>query len=116
MSNKILKRSEIPVEHTWATEDLYVSDAAWEEDLKTVASDQEYLASFAGKLKIKATVLGKQRQHMIQETAAGIIERYDYCAVGDFDSVPAEMVVAFAGQQCAVNDKFYCFHNVPFTF
>ena len=30
---KIWKREEIPVEHTWATEDLYATDAAWEEDL-----------------------------------------------------------------------------------
>ena len=28
----------------------------------------------------------------------GDIECADYCAGGDFDSVPAEMVVAFAGQ------------------
>ena len=46
----------------------------------------------------------------------GDVECSDYCAGGDFDSVPAEMVVPFAGQQCAVNDKFYCFHNAPFTF
>ena len=26
---KIWKREEIPVEHTWATEDLYASDALW---------------------------------------------------------------------------------------
>ena len=50
MSNKILKRSEIPVEHTWATEDLYVSDAAWEEDLAKMMEEGEVCASFAGKL------------------------------------------------------------------
>ena len=47
---KIPVRSEIPVEDTWATEDMYVSDAAWEEELATVAADQAYAASFAGKL------------------------------------------------------------------
>mgnify|MGYP006967452809 CR=1 FL=1 len=31
--NKIRERSEIPVEDTWATEDLYATDAAWEEEL-----------------------------------------------------------------------------------
>ena len=50
MSNKIMKRSEIPVEHTWATEDLYVSDAAWEEDLAKMMEEGEVCASFAGKL------------------------------------------------------------------
>ena len=50
MSNKILKRSEIPVEHTWATEDLYPSDEKWEEDLQKVVEEGKVLASFAGKL------------------------------------------------------------------
>ena len=49
-SNKILKRSEIPVEHTWATEDLYPSDAAWEADLVKMMEEGEHCASFAGKL------------------------------------------------------------------
>ena len=47
---RIRSREEIPEEDKWAIEDLYATDAAWEEDLKTVADDQEYLASFAGKL------------------------------------------------------------------
>ena len=50
MSNKILKRSEIPVEHTWATEDLYPSDAAWEEDLVKMMEEGQICASYAGKL------------------------------------------------------------------
>ena len=49
-NKRIRERSEIPAEDKWAIEDLYATDAAWEEDLKTVADDQEYLASFAGKL------------------------------------------------------------------
>ena len=47
---RIRSRDEIPEEDKWAIEDLYATDADWEEDLKTVAEDQEYLASFAGKL------------------------------------------------------------------
>ncbi len=49
-SERIRKRSEIPVEDTWATEDLYASDELWEQELATLADDQEYLAAFAGKL------------------------------------------------------------------
>ena len=48
--NKIRKRSEIPVEDTWATEDLYATDALWEEELKTLSQDKEVLMSFAGHL------------------------------------------------------------------
>ena len=47
---KIRERCEIPVEDTWATEDMYASDAAWEEELKTIAEEEVCLASFAGKL------------------------------------------------------------------
>ena len=47
---KIRNREEIPAEDKWAIEDLYATDAAWEEDLKTVAEDQEKLTAFAGKL------------------------------------------------------------------
>ena len=50
MSNKILKRSEIPVEHTWATEDLYPSDAAWEADLALMMEEGKQCAAFAGQL------------------------------------------------------------------
>ena len=55
--NKIRQRHEIPVEDTWATEDLYVSDEAWEAELATIADDQTYLASFAGKLGDHADTL-----------------------------------------------------------
>ena len=47
---KIWKREEIPVEHTWATEDLYASDALWEEDLAVMIEEGKALASYAGKL------------------------------------------------------------------
>ena len=57
MAEKIRKRSEIPVEDTWALEDLYVSDEAWEQELKTLDEDQAYLASFAGKLAESAESL-----------------------------------------------------------
>ena len=49
-TNKIRKRSEIPVEDTWALEDLYATDEAWEAELATIAEDQAYLSAFAGKL------------------------------------------------------------------
>ena len=47
---EIRKRSEIPVEDTWATEDLYVTDEAWEQELATLEADQNALCAFAGRL------------------------------------------------------------------
>ena len=47
---KIPARSEIPVEDTWATEDLYPSDAAWEAELATMEKAKDVFASYAGRL------------------------------------------------------------------
>ena len=49
-TRKIRTREEIPDEDKWALEDLFPSDEAWEAELETVAEDQAFLASFAGKL------------------------------------------------------------------
>ena len=49
-TTKIRKRSEIPVEDTWALEDLYETDEVWEQELLTLAKDKEELVAFAGKL------------------------------------------------------------------
>ena len=62
--NKIRERNEIPVEDTWATEDLYASDEAWEAELATLTEDQAYLASFAGKLGESADMLYNYLTHM----------------------------------------------------
>ena len=55
--NKIRERSEIPVEDTWATEDLYATDAAWEEELATIEEDKNALAGYAGRLSESGKVL-----------------------------------------------------------
>ena len=56
-AKRIRSREEIPAEDKWSIEDLYATDADWEADLKSVAEDQEYLSSFAGKLAEKAEYL-----------------------------------------------------------
>ena len=47
---KIRLREEIPLEDTWATEDMFATDEAWEAELASLAEDRDYLAGFAGKL------------------------------------------------------------------
>lgn len=49
-TNRIRERHEIPVEDTWATEDLFPSDEAWEAELATLADVQKQLSGFAGRL------------------------------------------------------------------
>ena len=48
--NKILQRSEIALEDTWAIEDLYASDALWEAELATLGDDKTKLEGYAGRL------------------------------------------------------------------
>ena len=67
--NKIRIRSEIPVEDTWALEDLYATDAAWEAELATLAEDQTYMADFAGKLGQSAESLYAYLSRMEQVNA-----------------------------------------------
>ncbi len=49
-TGKIRKRCEIPVEDTWAIEDLYPTDEAWEQELAALQQAQYVLAGYAGKL------------------------------------------------------------------
>ena len=47
---KIPLRSEIPVEDTWAVEDLYPTDEAWEQDLVAIREDGMKLTAYMGRL------------------------------------------------------------------
>ncbi|MBE6986098.1 MAG: oligoendopeptidase F [Ruminococcaceae bacterium] len=49
-NKRIPQRSEIAQEDKWATEDLYISDEAWEAELATLEQDKAYLVGFAGRL------------------------------------------------------------------
>lgn len=49
-TNKIRKRSEVPVEDTWALEDLYENIDAWEQDLAAVDQSRAVLSSYSGKI------------------------------------------------------------------
>lgn len=54
---EIRNRSQIPVEDTWATEDMYQSDEAWEQELATLEQDQQVLSGYAGRLSESGRVL-----------------------------------------------------------
>ena len=74
---KIRTREEIPVKDTWATEDLFVSDEAWEQELATLSADQNTLTSFAGRLAESGEVLFKYLQKMEQvDVKAGRLGHY----------------------------------------
>ncbi|MDO5400446.1 MAG: oligoendopeptidase F [Eubacteriales bacterium] len=54
---KIPAREELPMEDKWAIEDLYATDELWQQELSTVAQDQEKAAAFAGRLGESAETL-----------------------------------------------------------
>ena len=56
-NKRILNREEIPAEDKWAIEDLYATDELWEQELATLAQDQEFLTLFNGKLEEDAKTL-----------------------------------------------------------
>ncbi len=60
--NTIRQRSEIPVEDTWNLQDLYGTDALWEQELASVAQDQKLLGSFMGNLNTAESLLEYLKQ------------------------------------------------------
>ena len=54
---KIPAREEIPEKDQWALEDLYPTEADWNQELETLPQDRAYLASYAGRLGTSAMAL-----------------------------------------------------------
>jgi len=75
---KIRQRSEIPAEDTWAIEDLFPVDRAWEETLATLAADKDTLAGFAGHLADSGELL-YQYLHTMEATDEKIERLAHYC-------------------------------------
>ncbi len=65
-AKKIWRREDIPTEHKWATEDLYPSDEAWEQDLANLEADKAVLVSYAGRLDESGKYLFSYLQTMEQ--------------------------------------------------
>ncbi len=77
-TKKIPQRDEIALEDRWATEDLYASDEAWEEQLKTLDEDKVNLAAFAGKLGESAESLYRYL-HYVEDLGVKISRLANYC-------------------------------------
>lgn len=68
-TGKIRKRCEIPVEDTWAIEDLYPTDEAWEQELAALQQAQHVLSGYAGKLSESGKTLYAYLSEMEQVNA-----------------------------------------------
>lgn len=76
---KIPKRSEVAKENTWATEDIYPTDAAWEKEFEETAAYPENLAGYAGR---------------IGKSSAALL---DYLKFNDESSLVIERLFHYAG-------------------
>ena len=77
-TTKIRKRSEIPVEDTWAIEDLFVNDEAWEQALAALLPEKDALAAYAGHLADSAETLCAYLTKMEQVNSQGSLLA-NYC-------------------------------------
>ena len=68
-TNVIRKRSEIPIEDTWAAEDMFASDELWEQQLAALEADQKMLTDFAGHLADSGKMLYNYLSNMEQVNA-----------------------------------------------
>ena len=75
---KIPLRSEVAKEDTWATEDMYATDEAWQAELATLAADQEKAVSYAGKLGTSGKTLYEYLS-MSEEVHVKISLLANYC-------------------------------------
>ena len=48
--SQLLKRSEVPTEHTWKLEDLFADQKAWDQEYEEVTSLTKKASEFQGKL------------------------------------------------------------------
>ncbi len=74
----IRKRSEIPVGDTWAIEDLYASDALWEQELATLEQDQATLVADRGHLADSPELL-YNHLYLGEQTSVKTQRLADYC-------------------------------------
>ena len=70
---QIRKRSEITVEDTWALEDIFPSNEAWEQELSTLIQDREALEGFAGHLADSGKTLCGFLEKMEQANAKALL-------------------------------------------
>ena len=75
---KIRSREEIPTQDKWAIEDLYPTDAAWEQALSELEAKGKELAAFSGRLAESGQVLYNYLRQMEQTNV--LAERLaNYC-------------------------------------
>lgn len=76
--NGVKQRSDIRVEDTWATEDLYPTDQAWRQAFATLEQDSQTLVSYAGRLAQSGETL-YQYLDAVEKLQVKISRLANYC-------------------------------------
>ena len=103
-------RAQIPVEDTWALEDLYTSDQAWEQALSDLEENKNILTSFAGRLSNTAQELYEYLWAM-EQTDVKVSRLANYCMrkadedtrVAKYQAMTGQFISAAVGLNAATS-------------
>ncbi|MDE6281271.1 MAG: oligoendopeptidase F, partial [Oscillospiraceae bacterium] len=96
-TNKIPQRSEIPVEHTWNTADIYPTDEAWEKEFDETQALARTLPSYAGRLGESAKTLYEYLT-LAWQVSDQLMKLYNYAALRQDEDTRVAQYQAMAGK------------------
>ena len=96
-TNKIPQRSEIPVEHTWNTADLFPTDEAWEKEFEEAQAQLRTLPGYAGRLGESAKTLYEYLTLSMQ-VGDRLEELYRYASLRQDEDTRVAKYQAMAGK------------------
>lgn len=96
-AKKIPQRSEVPVEYTWNTADIYPTDEAWEAEFKEVQAAIPVLAGYAGRLGESAQTLYDYLT-LCDKTVEKVTRLYQYASLRQDEDTRNGAYQALAGK------------------
>ena len=96
-TNKIPQRSEIPVEHTWNTADLYPTDEAWEKEFDETQALARTLPGYVGRLGESAKTLYEYLTLSMQ-VGDRLMNLYRYASLRQDEDTRVAQYQAMAGK------------------
>ena len=96
-AKKIPQRSQVPVEYTWNTADIYPTDEAWEKEFAEVRAQIPVLAGYAGRLGENAQTLWDYLT-LCDKTVEKVTRLYQYASLRQDEDTRNGTYQALAGK------------------
>ena len=96
-AKKIPQRSQVPVEYTWNTADIYPTDEAWEKEFAEVRAQIPVLAGYAGRLGENAQTLWDYLT-LCDKTVEQVTRLYQYASLRQDEDTRNGTYQALAGK------------------